>query len=40
MSAWPTRDTLEELEQATPGAMLSVAAHLGTVRLIDNVILR
>lgn len=32
-------ETLEENEQATPGAMLSVAAHLGSVRLIDNVIL-
>ena len=31
------QDTLEELEQAAPGAMLSVAAHLGTVRLIDNL---
>ena len=30
-------DTLEELEQAIPGAMLSTAAHLGTVRLIDNL---
>ena len=33
------RDKLEELEQAKPGAMLSAAAHLGTVRLIDNLIL-
>ena len=32
-------DTMEELERATLGAMLSVAAHLGPVRLIDNVIL-
>lgn len=32
-------DTLEELEAAIPGAMLSVAAHLGSVRLIDNLIL-
>ena len=32
-------DTMEELERATPGAMLSVAAHLGPVRLIDNLIL-
>ena len=31
------QDALEELEQAEPGAMLSAAAHLGTVRLIDNV---
>ena len=34
------QETLEEVEQATPGAMLSVAAHLGPVRLIDNVILQ
>ncbi len=32
-------ETLEELERATPGAMLSAAARLGTIRLIDNVIL-
>ncbi len=32
--------TLEELEWAAPGAMLSAAAHLGAVRLIDNVILQ
>ena len=32
-------ETLEELEFATSGAMLSVAAYLGQVRLIDNVIL-
>ncbi len=32
-------ETLEELEQATPGAMLSAAARLGPVRLIDNVLL-
>ena len=32
-------ETLEELERATPGAMLSVAAHLGAIRLIDNLIL-
>ena len=32
-------ETLEDIEQATPGAMLSVAAHVGSVRLIDNVIL-
>ena len=32
-------ETLVELEQATPGAMLSIAVHLGPVRLIDNVIL-
>ena len=31
-------NTLEELERAEPGAMLSTAAHLGSVRLIDNVI--
>ena len=34
------RETLQEIEQATPGAMLSVAARLGPVRLIDNVILQ
>lgn len=33
-------DTLEELEQAATGAMLSTAAHLGPIRLIDNVILK
>ena len=33
------QDTLEELTQAEQGAMLSAAAHLGTVRLIDNVLL-
>ena len=32
-------DTLEELEFATPGAMLSTAIHLGPVRLIDNLVL-
>ena len=32
-------DSLEELEVAVPGAMLSVAVHLGSVRLIDNLIL-
>ena len=32
-------DTLEELELAASGAMLSTAARFGTVRLIDNVIL-
>ena len=32
-------ETLEDIEQATPGAMLSVAAQVGPVRLIDNVIL-
>ena len=33
-------NTLEELEWAEPGAMLSTAAHLGMVRLIDNLILQ
>ncbi len=33
-------ETLEELELAMPGAMLSAAAHLGLVRLIDNVLLQ
>lgn len=32
-------ETLEELDLASEGAMLSVAAHVGSVRLIDNVIL-
>ena len=32
-------ETLAEMEQATPGAMLSAAARLGAVRLIDNLIL-
>ncbi len=32
-------DTLEELDRAEPGAMLSTAVHLGPIRLIDNVIL-
>ena len=32
-------ETLEEMKQATPGAMLSAAAHLGPIRLIDNLIL-
>lgn len=32
-------DTLEELGEAEPGAMLSTAVHIGPIRLIDNVIL-
>ena len=32
-------DTLDELERATQGSMLSTAIHLGPIRLIDNVIL-
>ena len=32
-------DTMEELEQAVPWAMLSIAVNLGAVRLIDNLIL-
>lgn len=32
-------ETLAELEQAIPGAMLSAAARMGAVRLIDNLIL-
>ena len=31
--------TLEEYDQAEPGAMLSTAVHLGPIRLIDNVLL-
>ncbi len=30
---------LDELERATPGTMRSVAAHLGPVRLMDNLLL-
>ena len=33
-------DTLEELQTAAPGAMLSLAVHLGPIRLIDNLILK
>ena len=33
-------DTLEELELAASGAMLSTAVHLGSIRLIDNVLLK
>ena len=33
-------DTLDEMDKAAAGAMLSTAAHLGPVRLIDNVILQ
>ena len=32
-------ETMEELDVATPGAMVSTAAWLGSVRLIDNVVL-
>jgi len=32
-------DTLRELDEGRPGALLSLAAHLGTTRLIDNVTL-
>ncbi len=32
-------DTLEELQTATTGAMLSMAVHLGPIRLIDNLVL-
>ena len=32
--------SLEELEYAAPGAMLSTAVHLGQIRLIDNLILK
>lgn len=31
--------TLDELDQAAPGALLSAAARLGPIRLIDNLIL-
>ena len=33
-------ETLDELEQAVPGSMLSTAAHLGPIRLIDNIVLQ
>ena len=33
-------ETLQELELATSGAMLSTAVHLGPIRLIDNVLLK
>src|SRR5581483_8942799 len=32
-------DTLEELAQAMPGALLSLAVRIGKTRLIDNVVL-
>ena len=32
-------ETLEDLDEAKPGAMLSTAVHLGPIRLIDNLIL-
>jgi pantoate--beta-alanine ligase len=32
-------DTLLPLESASAGAMAAVAAHVGTTRLIDNMIL-
>lgn len=32
-------ETMQELDVATPGAMLSTAAHLGPIRLIDNILL-
>ena len=32
--------SLEELDNATSGAMLSTAVHLGSIRLIDNLILK
>ena len=32
-------ESLEELDSAAAGAMLSTAVHLGAVRLIDNVVL-
>jgi pantoate--beta-alanine ligase len=33
-------DSLEPVHQATPGALVAVAAYVGTTRLIDNMILR
>lgn len=32
-------ETLEELDEARPGALLSLAAHVGRTRLIDNLTL-
>ena len=32
-------ETMEELEVASPGAMVSTAVHIGPVRLIDNLVL-
>ena len=32
-------ETMEELEVASPGGMLSTAVHIGPARLIDNVVL-
>ena len=32
-------DTLEELERVTPGALTSLAVHVGETRLIDNITL-
>ena len=32
-------DTLEELDAATPNALVSLAAHIGQTRLIDNITL-
>lgn len=32
-------ETLEPLEQARPGSVLAVAAHVGGARLIDNIVL-
>jgi pantoate--beta-alanine ligase len=33
-------DSLEPVDQATPGALVAVAAYVGTTRLIDNLILK
>lgn len=32
-------ETMQELDAATTGAMLSTAVHIGNVRLIDNIVL-
>jgi pantothenate synthetase len=32
-------DTLEDLAEARPGALVAVAARLSTTRLIDNLLL-
>jgi len=33
-------DTLLPLTEAKPGALVAIAAHVGSTRLIDNTILR
>lgn len=33
-------ETFQELPEVRPGALLAIAAHVGTIRLIDNILLR